>query len=121
VADAYHYPTYYFDLQAHIAVPQYNGTYLSDLCSAAGQDIWFAFNTPAMPVLTALEPPCSLRQTHTYSQDPNFNGSLPAGGPVFPSPYPGKLQWTYPFQNPDGTIKPSAGAVPRLIPPATNP
>jgi hypothetical protein len=106
VADAPHAPTYYFDLQKHVDVPQYNGTYLSDLCSAAGQDIWFFLSTANLPLLMVLESPDAVRYTHTYSQDPNFTGYLAAAGPVVPAPYPGAITWEYSFLNPDGTIKP---------------
>jgi hypothetical protein len=122
VAGAAHNPTYYFDLQKHIDMPPCNATYLSELCSAAGQQGWFFISSLSLPALLVLEPPCSRRETHTYSQDPNFLSALAPGGPIAPAPATGSLKWDYPFLNPDGTIKPTGPVAPRLtMPPAANP
>jgi hypothetical protein len=110
VADAPHAPTYYFDLQKHLDVPQYDDTYLSDLCSAACQDLWFFLSTANLPLLMILESPDAVRYTHTYSQDPNFRGHFSAAGSVVPAPYLGVLKWDYSFMNPDGTVK-------KIVPP----
>jgi hypothetical protein len=108
-------PTYYFNIQEHIAVPQNNGTYCGDVTSTFYEVPWFYLNTLALPVLMALEPPLAVRHADYPSQDPVFLGYLPTGGPIFPSPYPGTLQWSYGFLNPDGTVKKST-AIPTINP-----
>ena len=87
-------------------VPQYDGTYLSDLCTPPARTSGSSRNTLNLPLLMVLETPDAVRYTHTWSQDPNFTGGLSAAGPVVPAPFPGALKWDYPFMNPDGTVKP---------------
>jgi hypothetical protein len=110
--DGKHNPLYFFNLQEHLPVKQNNGTMCGDVVSTAYEVPWFYANTLALPVLMVLEPPLAQRSTSVPSQDPNFTGALPAGGSTVPAPYPGTLKWQYPFLNPDGTVKPSAGNAP---------
>jgi hypothetical protein len=108
-------PVYFFNLQEHMAVPQNDGTYCGNVKSVLYEVPWFFINTAALPLLMALEPPLAVRHADLPSQDPVFLGYLPTGGPIFPSAYPGQLQWTYGFLNADGTLKKST------ITPTTNP
>jgi hypothetical protein len=109
----YHNPVYYFNLQEHMDVAQDPGTCKGDWISTAYEVPWFYFNTAILPILMALEPPLAQRMTVRTSQDPNFLAHLPKEGPVVPAPYAGQLKWTYPFLNPDMTIRRSdAGTQP---------
>ncbi|HVT79610.1 MAG TPA: hypothetical protein VHM90_03045 [Phycisphaerae bacterium] len=102
-----HNPTYYFNLMDHIDAPSAGGPRSNDIVSALVETPWFFANTLALPVLMALEPPFAVRTTERASGDPNYLGSVPTQGPLVPVPTAGKLQWTYPFLNPDGTMKQS--------------
>ena len=104
-APVYHNPTYYFNLQEHEKVTQNPGTVKGDWISNAYEAPWFFVNTALLPLFMALEPPLAQRVTLRTSQDPTYLGHLPAAGETVPAPYAGQLKWTYPFLNPDGTVK----------------
>jgi hypothetical protein len=80
---------------------------------------WFYMESFLSPVFLALEPPLSQRITAYPSDDPTFLGHLPAEGRIVPTPVPGKLQWNYPFLNPDGTVKPPTPTAEQPAPPSS--
>lgn len=111
-----HNPTYYYHLQPTLNMQQPDGSFRGDWVSNLVEIPWFYLNTAALPVLMILEPPLAQRTTDRLPQDPNYNGHLPAGGTVVPTPAPGDLRWTYPFLNPDGSVKDRPGQGTRPAP-----
>jgi hypothetical protein len=107
--DVKHNPTYFFNVQPYLNMQQNNGSTQGDWISNLVEVPWFYLNAAALPVLMVLEPPLAQRTSDRVSQDPNFLGHLPEAGVVVPTPVPGELRWTYPFLNPDGSVKNKPG------------